>query len=78
MIASAITSKYARNVKQTKSSGGLQYLVVLALGIGRMVTIKMLGYQVYMHTMLFTTLGSPLLPYDRNMYLSMEPHGIFL
>lgn len=47
VIASAITSKYARNGKGVSKSGSsMQYMVVLGLGVGRMVAIKALGYQV--------------------------------
>ena len=46
VIASAITSKYARSVSGSKSGSSVQYLVVLLLGVGRMVVIKLLGYQV--------------------------------
>jgi hypothetical protein len=47
VIASAITSKYARSGQlSSKSGSSVQYLVVLGLGVGRMAAIKALGYQV--------------------------------
>ena len=46
VIASAITSKYARHVHGTNAGSGVQYAVVFGLGVGRMVMLKLLGYQV--------------------------------
>ena len=64
MIASAITSKYARNVKgSSKSGGGMQYVVVLGLGVGRMVAIKTLGYQVCYENIVYFGLFALLLDF---------------